>query len=49
MRDIAFHFSSPARTLKKLEEGGTVVGLFEEAEYESVTVQAASRKRVRDI
>jgi sigma-B regulation protein RsbU (phosphoserine phosphatase) len=27
-------------TTKKLEEGGTVVGLFEEAEYESVTVQA---------
>jgi sigma-B regulation protein RsbU (phosphoserine phosphatase) len=25
---------------RKLEEGGTVVGLFEEAEYESVTVQA---------
>ena len=35
--------------VKKLEEGGTVVGLFEEAEYESVTVPAPSRKRFRNI
>ena len=29
-------------TTKKLEDGGTVVGLFEEAEYESATVHADS-------
>jgi sigma-B regulation protein RsbU (phosphoserine phosphatase) len=34
-------FLVAGETTRKLEEGGTVVGLFEEAEYESVTVQAA--------
>jgi sigma-B regulation protein RsbU (phosphoserine phosphatase) len=33
-------FLVSGESTKQLEEGGTVVGLFEEAEYESVTVQA---------
>ena len=33
-------FLVTGENVKKLEEGGTVVGLFEEAEYDSVTVAA---------